>query len=68
LNRGVRLRFQGEPAPIAWRRSVFNGLAQIIVQSTRAAGAIRLTARADGLQPATITIRSEAAPLRPFVP
>jgi len=34
----------------------------------REAGAIRLTARADGLQPATITIRSEAASLRPFVP
>jgi beta-galactosidase len=67
LNRGVQLRFQGEPAPVGWRRSVFNGLAQIIVQSTREAGAIRLTARADGLQPATITIRSEAAPLRPFV-
>ncbi len=68
LNRGVRLRFQGEPAPVVWRRSAFNGLAQIIVQSTREAGAIRLTARADGLQPATITIRSEAAPLRPFLP
>jgi beta-galactosidase len=68
LNRGARLRFQEEPAPVAWRRSAFNGLAQIIVQSTRDAGAIRLTARADGLQPATITIRSEAAPLRPFVP
>ena len=68
LNRGVCLRFQGKPAPVSWRRSAFNGLAQIIVQSTREAGAIRLTARAEGLQPATITIRSEAAPLRPIVP
>jgi beta-galactosidase len=40
-----------QPAPPA-RRSLFNGLAQVIVQATRDPGEIRLTATADGLAPA----------------
>jgi len=42
----------------AWKRSVFNGLAQVIVQSTVEAGEIRLTARSRGLTPAQVTIAS----------
>jgi beta-galactosidase len=42
--------------PPAWKRSVFNGLAQVIVQSTAEAGAIELTGSSSGLAPATISI------------
>jgi beta-galactosidase len=44
------------PAAPVWSRSVFNGLAQIIVQSTGQAGEIKLTASAEGLQPVTTLI------------
>jgi len=42
-----------------WSRKVFNGLAQIIVQSTKQAGEIKLKAQSKDLEPAEITIRSE---------
>lgn len=48
----------GNTAP-DWRRSLFSGLAQIIVQSTREPGEIKLTAGADGLTPFTLTIPSQ---------
>ena len=49
------------PAP-QWKRSVFNGLAQVIVQSKREAGEIRLTATSPGLSPAVVNIASQALP------
>jgi beta-galactosidase len=52
----------------ASQRSLFNGLAQVIVQSTRDAGSITLTATAQGLSPTSITLQAQAAPVRPFVP
>jgi beta-galactosidase len=52
----------------AWSRSVFNGLAQVLVQSTKDAGEIKLTASADGLQSVTTTIQSQPCELRPSVP
>jgi len=55
------------PAPAA-RRSLFNGLAQVIVQSTREPGAIRLTARTEGLPPAEATVTARPAPRRAAVP
>jgi len=51
----------------AWQRSLFSGLAQVIVQSTKDPGEIRLTARADGLTPVTLTIPSQAATPRPAI-
>lgn len=42
----------------ASERSVFNGLAQVIVQSTHGAGKINLTARAEGLVPAVASLQS----------
>ena len=51
-----------------WKRSVFNGLAQVIVQAGRDAGEIRLTARADGLADTTTVIHAEAHAPRPSVP
>ena len=41
-----------------WSRSVFNGLAQIIIQSTKEVGEIKLTAAADGLLSANSIINS----------
>ena len=45
----------GSPAPV-WRRSLFNGLAQVIVQSTGQTGEITLTANASGLTAAGLTL------------
>lgn len=50
------------------RRSLFNGLTQVIIQSTGGPGKIRLTAVADGLKSAALTIPvAEAQPV-PAVP
>ena len=68
LCRGVTLRIPGDPPPVHWQRSVFNGLAQIIVQSSKQHGTLRLTASSPGLTPTTISIESSPAVLRPAVP
>lgn len=64
----VTLDLIRHPTPVPWSRSLFNGLAQIIVRSTRAAGEIKLTAHAAGLASATFVLRTERAPVRPLVP
>ena len=56
------------PTQTGWQRSVFNGLAQIIVQSSKIPGEITLTASGDGLQPATIYIQSQSCEPRACVP
>jgi beta-galactosidase len=68
LSKGVTLQFQDPAAPPQWQRSVFNGLAQIIVQSSKVPGPLKLTARSAGLQPAAAAIRSQTCTLRPSVP
>lgn len=68
LNPDVNVELVGKPVANAWSRSVFNGLAQILVQSSKDAGEIKLTATADGLQPATILLTTKAGPARPSVP
>ena len=68
LNPNVTLELTGQPVKLAWSRSTFNGLAQVIVQSTRTAGEIKLTASVDGLTPATATITTQPATARPSVP
>jgi beta-galactosidase len=64
----VNLDLIGERTNLQWSRSLFNGLAQIIVQSTKDAGEIKLTASADGLQPAVITVQTQPCAPRPAVP
>jgi len=64
----VNLDLVAEPKPLAWSRSLFNGLAQIIVQSTKDAGEIKLTASAVGLSSATITVQTQPCAPRPAVP
>jgi beta-galactosidase len=59
LGRGVTLLGLRPPLPV--RRRLFNGLAQVIVQPTGDPGDITLAARADGLAPARVTIRTGAA-------
>jgi beta-galactosidase len=51
-----------------WSRSLFNGLAQIIVQSTCEAGDFKLTATSDGLLPATTVVQTQPCTPRPAVP
>lgn len=52
-------RLAAPPAP--WTRSVFNGLAQVIVQSTGDAGEIVLTATAEGLAAARAIVEAKAS-------
>jgi beta-galactosidase len=54
--RWVTLRSSTPAAP--WQRSVFNGHAQVILQSTGTAGPATLRASADGLEAATLTLES----------
>jgi beta-galactosidase len=57
----------GTPAPPC-RRSLFNGWAQIIVQTTGEPGEIRLITKAEGLAPATAVLTSAPPPARPAAP
>jgi Beta-galactosidase/beta-glucuronidase len=52
------------PAP-QWKRETFNGLAQIIVKTTKQAGEITLTATSSGLKPAILKLNTNAVVLRP---
>ncbi len=68
LNPDVNLEIVGRPTATPWSRSLFNGLAQVLVQSTKDVGEIKLTATADGLTPTTATIQTVVSPGRPSVP
>jgi beta-galactosidase len=68
LSKGASLRFQSAPMPVRWSRSTFNGLAEVIVQSSKDPGTITLTASSDGLQTASFPLRSRAAQARPALP
>jgi beta-galactosidase len=54
------------PAPV-WKRKLFSGLAQVIVQSTAKSGDITLTAKAKGLKTKVLTIRSKTTIQTPQV-
>ena len=68
LTRGVVLRLQAQPLPPHWGRSAFNGLAEVIVQTTREAGTVRLVAKSDGLEQASFALKALAAAPRPAAP
>jgi len=68
VNKGVALQLQDKPRLPEWRRSLFNGLAQIIVQSTRNSGTINLTGQSYALKPATVAVQAQACILRPAIP
>ncbi|MFD1756589.1 hypothetical protein ACFSC6_15370 [Rufibacter sediminis] len=50
-----------------WKRKLFNGLAQIILQSTKEAGEVTLKATAKGLKPAVLKVKTTAVQARPSV-
>jgi beta-galactosidase len=51
-----------------WKQKVFNGLAQIIVQSTQQPGELVLTASSPGLKSTRITLPTHRVELRPAIP
>jgi len=55
-------------APGAWKRSLCNGLAQVIVQADKQPGPITLTAAGKDLKQAELKIQAQSAALRPSVP
>ncbi len=67
INKGVSLKFEGTAPPAEWQRSAFNGLAEVIVQSSKQPGQIELTARADGLNSEPLQITAQPATPRPEV-
>jgi len=68
LNPDVNVELPSQPIALDWSRSLFNGLAQVIVQSTRDGGEFQLTATADGLNPATVSVDTQPVPPQPEVP
>jgi beta-galactosidase len=67
LSLGVDLRLYDKLSAPAWSRSTFNGLAQILVKTTKQPGALTLTARAAGLAPATLPLAANPDTPRPSV-
>jgi beta-galactosidase len=67
LDKGVTLQFADNPVAPEWKRSTFNGLAQVLVQSTKEPGEIKLTASADDLTPAILKLNAQPATPRPAV-
>jgi len=58
LHPNVSVEVIGKTSTPPWSRSLFNGLAQIVVQSTCEAGEFQLTASSDGLKPTTAVERA----------
>jgi beta-galactosidase len=48
-------------------RSLFNGLAAVIVQTTKKPGTLVIVATSDRLEPSTLTLETKQAKFRPFV-
>jgi beta-galactosidase len=68
LSRGASLRLQAAAPAVHWSRSTFNGLAEVIVQSSKDPGTVTLTASSDGLKPASFQLNAVAADARPALP
>ena len=58
LNKRAWLQMREAAIMPHWQRSTFNGLAQIIVQSSTKPGELKLTARSDSLAPSTVTLQT----------
>jgi hypothetical protein len=66
--KGASLSFAGKKPSAGWKRSLFNGLAQVIVQSEReGSGTFLLRATASGLKSAEAPIQITAAAAPPSV-
>jgi len=64
LGGGVNLNYRVPAQP--WHRSVFHGLAQIIVRGGMKPGQVKLSASSAGISPAECTITAKAAPFRGY--
>ncbi len=60
--------FQIVTPPTVWKRKLFNGLAQVIIQSTDEPGEITLTATGEGVKQNAVKIKSSPTQVRPSVP
>jgi hypothetical protein len=68
LGKGASLSFTGRKSDVGWKRILFNGLAQVIVQSERGgAGELVFRATAQGLKSAEVRIPVMAAAVPPSV-
>jgi beta-galactosidase len=68
ISKGAELRFQGQPLPVSWSRSVFNGLAEVIVQASREPGTLVLSASSVGLKSGSAPVAAKPAAARPSLP
>lgn len=69
LNPNVNLKISTDLNSVRWSRSLFNGLAQVILQSQRGgSGNLVLRAKAAGLKPAETAISVRVTPLPSSVP
>jgi beta-galactosidase len=55
-------------SPGNWKRSVFNGLAQVIVQSSQQPGEITLTVSSPGVSSTELKLQTQAVALRAAIP
>jgi beta-galactosidase len=74
-NRGDQDDRQGSPGLVRmtipsapWKRSLFNGLAQVIVQSTGQPGEITLTAKSQGVADGVMKLPAQPAASRAALP
>jgi beta-galactosidase len=63
-NPGIIQVINPEPT---WKRKTFNGLAQVIIQSTKESGDIILTATSSKLKNAELKIKTNSCEIRPFI-
>ncbi|HSW58878.1 MAG TPA: alpha-L-fucosidase, partial [Dehalococcoidales bacterium] len=68
INKGASLLFLEKPILPTWKRKTFNGLAQVIIQSTGQTGDITVTGAGEGLKPAVLKIPAAPATPRPSEP
>ncbi len=68
LNPKVTVDITVKPGALTWSRSLFNGRAQVIVQASRDAGEIKLSASASGLKPVAAVVKTQPCKPRPFAP
>jgi len=67
INKGASLLLLEKAILPTWKRKTFNGLAQVIIQSTGQTGDITVTAAGEGLKPAELKIPAAPATPRPSV-
>jgi beta-galactosidase len=68
LNNGASVEIQQPSVPVKWKRSVFNGLAQVLIQSSKNSGQLKLTARSGDLKAGAVSIEVKSCTPRPALP